>query len=154
MLGKHMTRSLRWAGLFFERRNTVNEELHEGRKHLALASDWHVDETAGPKTVQLGQASRRLCPHTDTRGGSMRGKRKGYDKHHRRPKSRGGTGHERNISLVDKELHSCWHKLFDNYSPETIAAIISELWLDPDWELVAVRKDELPEAEIIEFTKE
>ena len=78
-------------------------------------------------------------------------KRKGFDRHHRRPRSRGGTDHQRNLSLVPKDLHTCWHKLFDNHRPETIAAIISDLWLDPDWELIAVRKDDEDEAEIIPF---
>lgn len=64
-----------------------------------------------------------------------------YSRHHRRPRSLGGSDHEHNISLVPKHLHSAWHTLFANHTPETIAAIISERWLDPAFVMVATRKE-------------
>lgn len=54
-----------------------------------------------------------------------------YSRHHRRCRSNGGSDHESNISIVPKHLHQCWHALFSNHTPETIAAIITERWLDP-----------------------
>lgn len=61
-------------------------------------------------------------------------------RHHRRPRSRGGDNSEKNISYVDRDQHSAWHLLFKNHEPECIAEIITALWLDPDWEMVARRK--------------
>ena len=63
-------------------------------------------------------------------------------KHHRRPVSRGGTETfpHNNISWVKRRHHEAWHKLFGNHCPTEIARIINELYLDPDWEVVARRK--------------
>ena len=65
-----------------------------------------------------------------------------YDVHHRKPRSIGGTNEHRNISRVPVHKHRAWHLLFSNFSPEIIAEIISEVWLDPDYKLVAVRRDD------------
>jgi hypothetical protein len=61
-------------------------------------------------------------------------------KHHRRPRSRGGGSEQRNISRVHRDAHVCWHYLFRNYEPHTIAEIINDVWLDPDYMLVVVRR--------------
>lgn len=61
-------------------------------------------------------------------------------RHHRRPRSRGGSDEKRNISLVKQKSHAAWHTLFGNQEPEAIAETINSVWLDPDWELVAVRR--------------
>ena len=64
-----------------------------------------------------------------------------FSRHHRLPRSIGGTDDERNISLVPRYLHEAWHSLFSNHSSETIAAIINERWLDPDYRFVVERKN-------------
>ena len=63
-------------------------------------------------------------------------------RHHRRPKSLGGTDEfpPNNISWTKRKHHEAWHKLFGTAHPVQIARIITELWLDPDWEMVARRK--------------
>jgi hypothetical protein len=65
-------------------------------------------------------------------------KRKTTDKHHRKPRSLGGTNDPLNISVVPREKHEAWHLLFSNGTPDQIADIINQFWLDPDWFLVAV----------------
>ena len=64
--------------------------------------------------------------------------RPGESRHHRKPVSRGGVNDEYNISIVDQKLHDHWHALFSNYTPQTIAAIISEKWIDPAFKFVCV----------------
>ena len=53
----------------------------------------------------------------------------GESRHHRNPVSLGGGDEPDNISVVKKVDHDHWHAMFSNYTPETIAAIISEKWL-------------------------
>lgn len=62
------------------------------------------------------------------------------DKHHRKPRSLGGGNDSHNISLVRKDLHVAWHRLFGNAPPEEVAKIISEVWIDPKYKLIAVRR--------------
>lgn len=66
--------------------------------------------------------------------------RTGYDKHHRKPKSRGGNNHPSNISIVRANQHRAWHVLFGNMMPNEIAQIINSVWISSDWELVARKK--------------
>jgi hypothetical protein len=49
-------------------------------------------------------------------------------KHHRKPRSLGGTNAERNISEVCHKKHEAWHILFVNYPAPMIAYRIEELW--------------------------
>lgn len=62
------------------------------------------------------------------------------DKHHRKPRSRGGTNESRNISLVPQHQHRAYHLLFRNMQPEEIAQLLNQKWIDPDFELIAIRK--------------
>jgi len=55
--------------------------------------------------------------------------------HHRRPRSRGGSNDQRNVSLVTDTQHRAWHTLFGNLEPEQIADRINNIWLDPDYRL-------------------
>lgn len=67
------------------------------------------------------------------------------DRHHRRPKSLGGGASIRNISIVPPRYHRAWHLLFSNDSPQEIARKITEIWIDPDYYIVAVpRKKRKP----------
>jgi hypothetical protein len=68
-------------------------------------------------------------------------KLKHTDLHHRKPRSRGGTDYIENISRVPRKKHVAWHRLFTNMSPQEIAHIISDVWLDPDFYLVAVPRN-------------
>lgn len=61
-------------------------------------------------------------------------------KHHRRPKSLGGTDSAQNCSWVQPSQHKAWHRLFDNCPPDSIAHIINAIWLDPSYELVVRRR--------------
>ena len=65
-----------------------------------------------------------------------------FDKHHRRPRSRGGRNNARNISYIPRDAHEHWHSLFKNWMPEQIAERINDWFLDPDYVMVAVRKKE------------
>jgi len=63
-------------------------------------------------------------------------------RHHRKCKSNGGTNEDRNISVIPSWKHRCWHLLFNNREAPNIARYINNVFLDPDWELVARRKGE------------
>lgn len=70
-----------------------------------------------------------------------REKKKHYDWHHRKPRSLGGNSADKNMSHVSVSKHRAWHTLFGNYTPEQIIRIINNTWLDPDYELIAKRKE-------------
>ena len=71
-------------------------------------------------------------------------RRKGYSKHHRKPKSRGGKNTFGNISVVPNSKHRAWHTLFANKTAPEIAKIINKTWLDPEYELVVVLRNSKP----------
>jgi len=60
------------------------------------------------------------------------------DRHHRLPRSRGGSNKSRNISIVERELHRAWHRLVGNMTADEVAAMLTDTWIDPDYYLVAV----------------
>lgn len=62
------------------------------------------------------------------------------DRHHRLPRSNGGSNSNSNISLVRKDLHVAYHKLFGNATPDEVAEILNKVWIDPAYKLVAVRR--------------
>lgn len=59
-------------------------------------------------------------------------------KHHRKPRSIGGTNDSKNISMVNEKMHNAWHTLFKNKTPCEIAILINKYWLDPDFTFVCV----------------
>lgn len=61
-----------------------------------------------------------------------------YSRHHRKPKSLGGTGEPRNIVWIPQRKHDAFHLLFGNKTPQQIADEITTFYLDPDFRLVAV----------------
>ena len=67
-------------------------------------------------------------------------KQKGYDFHHRLPRSRGGDDSEENLVQVPVVKHQAYHTLFQNHLPEEIARILNETWISKDWELTARRR--------------
>lgn len=64
----------------------------------------------------------------------------GYDKHHRRPKSRGGSNNHPNCVVVPRDRHKLWHLMWHNYTVEEIKTELETLWLDPDWTIILVPK--------------
>lgn len=64
-----------------------------------------------------------------------------YTRHHRICRSNNGTDDPSNISIVPRHLHSYWHGLFSNMSPEAIAMVISEKWIPKDVKFVCVPAD-------------
>lgn len=68
-------------------------------------------------------------------------KQKRKTKHHRKPQAQGGGDEDSNISFVRENKHRAWHLLFSgDMTPEDIAREINEVWLDPDFKLVVVRR--------------
>jgi hypothetical protein len=61
-------------------------------------------------------------------------------KHHRKPRSLGGTNSKANISIVPRNKHEAWHLLFSNLTPEQIAEVMNYFWVDPDYFMVAIPK--------------
>ena len=71
-------------------------------------------------------------------------KRKGtLTRHHRIPKSKGGTFAPENISNVPHHKHKAFHLLFHNWSVYTIAKILNEVWIDKDYILVVKPRKEV-----------
>lgn len=67
-------------------------------------------------------------------------------RHHRKPRSIGGKSEPRNVVRIPGHKHAAWHLLFYNATAEEIARIISDTYLDPDYEFIATRKEELCES--------
>jgi hypothetical protein len=59
-------------------------------------------------------------------------------RHHKRPKSRHGGNEPENIVIVPESKHRAFHHLFWNSTPEEIARIPNETWIDPSYVLVVV----------------
>jgi hypothetical protein len=66
------------------------------------------------------------------------------NRHHRLPKSRGGSktyiNGYKNVILVDAQQHIAWHQLFQNFSAEHICSIVNE-WIDPNKKMICVRRE-------------
>lgn len=63
-----------------------------------------------------------------------------HDIHHRKCISRGGTDSESNISIVPVKFHVAYHLFASNLSPEGLAKILTERYIDPDYEMIARKK--------------
>jgi hypothetical protein len=65
-----------------------------------------------------------------------------YNKHHRLPRSRGGTDNPDNISIVRKRHHLIFNELFgSNPTAHEVAKILSDVWIDPRYEIIVRRKE-------------
>lgn len=60
--------------------------------------------------------------------------------HHRKPRSQGGKSEPRNLSQIPGNRHAAWHLLFQNWTPDKIAAEINAKYLDPDFVLILERR--------------
>lgn len=65
-----------------------------------------------------------------------------FDRHHRKPRSIGGTSEIRNLSHIPRDHHEAWNLLFKNWTPEQIVARINDWFLDPDYVMLAVKKSD------------
>ena len=65
-----------------------------------------------------------------------------YNWHHRKPKVKGGSGKLNSPNMVEVRVdhHRAYHLLFGTENPTEVARILTETWIDPDWELIARRK--------------
>lgn len=63
-----------------------------------------------------------------------------HERHHRLPRSRGGSNEERNISLVETKYHRAYHLLFGNMTPLEMASLLNDVWIDPDVKFVVRRR--------------
>jgi hypothetical protein len=66
------------------------------------------------------------------------------DRHHKKCQSKGGkryvNGHH-NIVRVPVFKHQAWHTLFGNLSAQDICAIINQIWLDPEYKFICVKRE-------------
>lgn len=104
--------------------NTVNRISHASKPPLTMNRERRL------RLKGLREKARKITRDTGVQ----------HDLHHRRPTSRGGEDVEENISIVPVKCHVAFHGLFSNLSPEAIAQILTERWIDPDWEIVARKK--------------
>jgi hypothetical protein len=65
----------------------------------------------------------------------------GESRHHRKPRSRGGSNQSWNISVVSQKHHDAWHEMFSNLDPFQICEQINRRWLDSDYEFICRRKE-------------
>ncbi|MGV8131593.1 MAG: hypothetical protein ACP5N7_05845 [Candidatus Pacearchaeota archaeon] len=62
----------------------------------------------------------------------------GWSHHHRLPKSRNGSNHPSNISLVTQKAHNWFHALWGNMTVHEIAEDLNRRWVDPHYKVVVV----------------
>ena len=62
--------------------------------------------------------------------------------HHRLPTSLGGTSEIDNISYLTPTKHQSWHTLFQNWDAERIVEEINRLYIDPHYEVIAIKRGE------------
>jgi len=72
----------------------------------------------------------------------MRRIKKTTDTHHRKPRSKGGDNSCNNIVTVNKTKHQAFHHLFYEGSPQKIANILNRTWIDLDYELIVVKREQ------------
>lgn len=65
--------------------------------------------------------------------------KKHLTKHHRLPRSLGGTDEKSNVSWVSHFQHQGWHAVASNHTAPTIAHILNEKFLDPEYKFICVR---------------
>lgn len=69
-----------------------------------------------------------------------RGESMAKNKHHRKPRSIGGTNDPSNISIVDVKDHIAYHQLFKNMDIHDIVKVLNDTWCDADFRIVAIPK--------------
>lgn len=78
----------------------------------------------------------------------------GLSRHHRKARINLGDNSDRNLVLVQDKLHRAYHLLFGTKSPEDVAKILTETWIDPDYVMIAVHREKgISLAEISQIVK-
>jgi len=62
-------------------------------------------------------------------------------KHHRRPRSQGGSDAEYNLSFVPQSEHHHWHSFAGNLTPEEICEKINRKFLCTEYMFVCIRRN-------------
>jgi|GEM_PF-5817335 len=57
-------------------------------------------------------------------------RQKGYNYHHLKPRSRGGTSIDSNMLFIKIRRHNAWHRLFGNSTPHQIETMLSHFEKD------------------------
>lgn len=60
--------------------------------------------------------------------------------HHRRPRSKGGMDTPANLSMVKRKFHEAYHLLFADKDPHQIAELLNDIWIDPYWKLIVIKR--------------
>ena len=60
------------------------------------------------------------------------------EKHHRLPRSRGGSSSASNLSVISQPVHRAWHYLFGNANAQEVARMISDVYIDSNYYFVCV----------------
>lgn len=68
--------------------------------------------------------------------------KKHYNRHHRVCRSNGGQNDDSNISIVDRDVHEAYHRLFHNYDVHKIAKILNDVWIGIEYEFVVQKRSE------------
>ena len=71
----------------------------------------------------------------------LRHQQKGFNWHHRKPRSRGG-GRGRNLVSVPRARHMLWHQMFGAMTAEEIAYELRHVWLEDGYQVVIRRAGE------------
>jgi hypothetical protein len=67
--------------------------------------------------------------------------KKPQSRHHRKPKSLGGTAEPTNIVRLPHKKHVAFHLLFQNWNVTRIVEELNRFYIDPNYEIIARRKD-------------
>lgn len=75
------------------------------------------------------------------------------ERHHRLPRSRFPVdykgsktktpGGRNNLTRVSTPFHTAYHRLFGNMTASEIASLLSDAWIDPDWQLIARKRPKI-----------
>ena len=75
--------------------------------------------------------------------GKRSNRRHKLTRHHRLPKSMGGSNSPNNIAFISNERHSAWHFLFANLPAESICYLINKFYIDPAYKVVLVKNEKV-----------
>lgn len=94
------------------------------------------------KKRQFKTCTTSTCSLTEGRSAMRTKISKHLTKHHRKPRSLGGTSDSANISWVSNFQHQGWHAVASNHTAPTIAHLLNEKFLDPEYKFICVRSED------------
>jgi hypothetical protein len=74
-----------------------------------------------------------------------------YSRHHRHPKSQGGSNFPPNTIKVPHKKHEAWHVLFGTKTPQEIVDDLNNIWFYPDYEVSIKERPPIPDQKIIQI---